>query len=297
MASSQFVSALALVAPFLPGGLRISFAASPPSVSYLEMTLGLLRELGVACEGRPPGEVGIGAGSRGSNRPGLFRFEYDVEPDASGATYFWAGAAVCPGSSCRVPGLNVWSLQSDVGFATTLGDAGAQVETEEDEISVRAPGGASLAPLSVNMHQMPDAAMTLAAACCFAPGRSVLSGLRTLRVKETDRLAALKNELVKVGVGVTVERDHDPAGGAPDERLVIDTPRAGIDCSPGVPRVEFDTYDDHRMAMSLALVGLRRPNVFIRNPACVAKTYPGFWRDLAGVYEAAPPNARKGDRR
>ena len=128
--------------------------------------------------------------------------------------------------------------------------------------------------------------MTAAVAACFAEGRSMLWGLRTLRVKETDRIKALETELAKIGVTITSERATSPEGGssADDEFLVISTPEGGIERNPDVPRVEFDTYDDHRMAMCLALIGLRRPNTYIKNPACVAKTYPGFWRDFARLY-------------
>ena len=128
------------------------------------------------------------------------------------------------------------------------------------------------------MSRMPDASMTLASLACFAPGTSVLRGLRTLRVKETDRIAAMQKELAKIGVEVK------PGVQGDDGAISITPPRTGIDCSPSAPPVEFDTYDDHRMAMSLALIGLRRPNVFIKDPGCVAKTYPTFWQDLASIW-------------
>jgi 3-phosphoshikimate 1-carboxyvinyltransferase len=106
---------------------------------------------------------------------------------------------------------------------------------------------------------------------------SILRGLKTLRVKESDRIEAMKTELAKIGV--TVESPVAGDSGA----MTITPPRGGVDCSPGVPPVYFDTYDDHRIAMSLALVSLRRPNVFIRHPQCVGKTYATFWRDFAKV--------------
>jgi 3-phosphoshikimate 1-carboxyvinyltransferase len=159
---------------------------------------------------------------------------------------------------------------------------GARVTVDDIGASVSSPG-AELLPLAADLTLMPDAAMTLAAACCFASGRSVIAGLRTLRVKETDRLAALVAELSKVGVRATISRAKRPSG-AEDEALCVETPEGGIDCAPGVAPVEFDTYHDHRMAMSMALIGLRRPNVFIRDPGCVAKTYPTFWHDLSRLY-------------
>ena len=129
-----------------------------------------------------------------------------------------------------------------------------------------------------DLADMPDTAMTLAAVACFARGTTVLKGLRTLRVKETDRIAALQNELGKLGVTIVTPVSGD------DGALSLTPPEGGIDCSPTCPPVELETYDDHRMAMSLALIGLRRPRVFIKDPRCVAKTYATFWRDFSGLY-------------
>lgn len=281
-ASSQFVSALFMAGVFLPRGLTVRFTAEPTSRSYLEMTLQLLAQLGVRVDGR-------GATFDGTVRVHpmrLYRFDHHVEPDASGATYFWAAAAMVPGSRCAVPGVDAVSLQGDAGFVEVLADMGARVTVDDLGAAVAAPSGELLA-IAADLTLMPDAAMTLAAACCFASGRSVIAGLRTLRVKETDRLAALVAELSKVGVRATVTRARRPSG-ADDEALCIEAPEGGIDCSPGVARVEFDTYHDHRMAMSMALIGLRRPNVFIRDPRCVAKTYPTFWHDLSRLYGVGP---------
>jgi 3-phosphoshikimate 1-carboxyvinyltransferase len=136
-------------------------------------------------------------------------------------------------------------------------------------------GNGTLKPILADMSEMPDAAMTLAAVACFASGTSILRGLRTLHVKECDRIAATYTELTKLGVMV-----QTPVQGDPDA-MTITPPPGGVDCSPSCPPVTFETYNDHRMAMSLALIALRRPNVSIRNPGCVAKTYPGFWEDFA----------------
>lgn len=278
-ASSQFVSALLMAGAFLKGGMTIRLTAELTSVSYVEMTVGLMRELGVRAEWCS-GLNGIRV-----HPTRLYRFDYEVEPDASGATYFWAAAALVPGSSCMVPGLGEASLQGDTRFADALERTGAIVDRGEQGTRVRA-GMASPAPIVTDLSRMPDAAMTLAAFSCVSPGRNLIGGLRTLRVKESDRLAALVTELSKVGMSATVEAwsAYTPTSSSDDEALSLVTPEGGIDCSQGVPRVEFDTYKDHRMAMALALIGLRRPNVFIRDPACVAKTYPTFWRDFAKLY-------------
>jgi 3-phosphoshikimate 1-carboxyvinyltransferase len=274
--SSQFISALLLIAPWLPGGLTIIMQGEVTSASYIHMTLGLLAQLGASVKSSEDLRVIRVGPSPGG--PGLAWFTCDIEPDASSATYFWAAAALFPGSSCKVRGLGPGSLQPDARFPDLLARMGAAVIRDEDEPSITVRGPLGLDPIMADLSMMPDAAMTLAAVACFATGRSILRGLRTLRVKETDRIAALERELTKIGVQVetSILGDRDA--------LTISPPPGGIDASPAAPPVHFDTYDDHRMAMSLALIALKRPNTFIRNPRCVAKTYPGFWRDLAMLY-------------
>ena len=211
--------------------------------------------------------------------PGLAGFTYDVEPDASGATYFWAAAALNKGATVRVRGLGDESYQGDADFPEMLARMGATVTASDDTkgiVGVRGPG--SLRPLMADMADMPDAAVTLAVCCAFADGTSILRGVKTLRVKETDRIAALQAELAKVGVDVSADVHGDP------DTMTITPPDRGIDCSGSAEPVAFDTYDDHRMAMALSLVGLRRPNVVINDPGCAAKTYPTYFADLAKLY-------------
>lgn len=271
--SSQFVSAVMLVAPWMADGLEVRFTAPPTSPSYIDMTLGLLRRVGVEGATREAdwsrAKVNTCAGLKG--------FEIQIEPDASGATYFWGAAAAVPGSHVVVSGLPSGSMQGDSGFRPRV----------LERMGAPTGGlGRGLRGIDVDLSLMPDTAMTAAAVACFAEGTTTLRGLRTLRVKETDRLAALRNELTKIGAGVEVE-GYVGAGGVRDELLRVTAPGGGIDCSPTAASVAFDTYDDHRMAMSLAIIGLRRPNVVIRDPACVAKTYPSFWKDWAGMYQEA----------
>lgn len=298
--SSQFISALLLIAPWLPGGLTLKLEGEITSRSYVQMTLGLLDLLGATVRTSDTLSVIRVGPPHAREARGLAAFDYAVEPDASGATYFWAAAAMNPGATCRVEGLDSRSLQGDTRFPDLLSRMGATVIRDEPgamalqamtptpdsrhstepvaptpAIGIRGP--ASLAPIMADLSDMPDAAMTLAAAASFASGRSILRGLRTLRIKETDRIAALQTELAKVNVKVetNVLGDRDA--------ITINPPLGAVNCSTDAPRVEFDTYDDHRMAMALALIGLRRPNVFIRHPRCVAKTYPQFWRHLAAL--------------
>jgi 3-phosphoshikimate 1-carboxyvinyltransferase len=274
--SSQFVSALALAAPFLPRGLTILYAEPPTSESYVQMTLGLLSRLGVTTRTSSDGRVLRVSGLE--EHGCLAGFRYEVEPDASGATYFWAAGALAEpsGLRCRVRGLDEHSLQGDAAFPELLRRMGAEVTTGSDASSafIETSGATRLEPVLADMSDMPDAAMSLASVACFASGTSVIRGLKTLRVKETDRIAAMQTELGKIGVRVATDVSGDP------DAITITPPPGGVDCSDAAARVEFDTYDDHRMAMSLSLIGLRRPNTFVRHPACVAKTYPGYWREF-----------------
>lgn len=275
--SSQFISALMLVAPWLQYGLTIRLTAEPTSASYLRMSLELLAHLGAQV--RTSADLRIIRVGRGDGRsePGLDPFELDVEPDASGATYFWGAAAILPGARVRIAGVGEHSMQGDALFPELLARMGAKVTPAKDAAgSLICQGPRRLKPIMADMSEMPDAAVTLAVVAAFAEGTSVLRGVRTLRVKESDRIAALATELGKVGVEV-----NSPAGD--DDTMTITPPAGGI--AESGERVEFDTYQDHRMAMALALVGLRRGNVWIRDPGCVGKTFPRYWDELARLRE------------
>ena len=183
---------------------------------------------------------------------------YAIEPDASAASYFWAAAAIT-GGRVTVSGLNRTSLQGDVRFVDVLAQMGCRVEECDAGITVH---GGKPRGVDVEMNDISDTVMTLAAVACFADSPTTIRNVAHIRHKETDRIAALATELRKLGAEVE-ER--------PDGLTII--PRALKGCA-------VDTYNDHRMAMSLALVGLKVPGVVIRNPGCVAKTYPRFWEDL-----------------
>ncbi|MFI4897665.1 MAG: 3-phosphoshikimate 1-carboxyvinyltransferase [Phycisphaerales bacterium JB059] len=280
--SSQFISALLLIAPWMPGGLTLKLLGPVTSASYVRMTLALLEKLEVECQTSSDLSV-----IQIPHAP-VRAFTMDVEPDASGATYFWGAGALIPGASVTIPGLDSSSFQGDTKFPDLLARMGAKVS--EQPATPKGPGSITVAapsqlqPIMADMSDMPDAAMTIAALAAFAPGPSVLHGVRTLRVKETDRIAALQNELGKIGVTVHADINTDP------DTITITPPQGGIGLSDSAPPVTFDTYDDHRMAMSLALIALRRPNVSINDPACVAKTYPPFWADLSTLYPTSERN-------
>ncbi|QEL14399.1 3-phosphoshikimate 1-carboxyvinyltransferase [Limnoglobus roseus] len=187
---------------------------------------------------------------------------YAIEPDASAASYFFAIPAIL-GGDIAVRGMRRDMLQGDVKFVEALEQMGCIVEHTPDGIRLAFdPTGRTLRGIDIDMNAISDTVMTLAVVALFADGPTTIRNVAHIRHKETDRIAAVATELRKLGAEVE-ERD---------DGLTIH-PRPLTGCA-------VDTYNDHRMAMSLALVGLKVPGVVIRNPGCVAKTYPGFWHDL-----------------
>ena len=250
--SSQFLSGLLLAAPFAGHPVVVETTGKLVSEPYVEMTVRMVRDWG--------GNVLTDSGGRfifpRQNR--CQRREYAIEPDASAATYFWAMAAIT-GGEIFVPGLAGGSLQGDVAFVDCLEKMGCKVTRENQGIGVQ---GGALRGIEVDMNAISDTVMTLASVALFATGPTIIKRVGHIRHKETDRLRAVATELGRLGVRV----DESPDG------LVI---------HPGPMKgARVMTYKDHRMAMSLALIGLRVPGVEVDDPGCVAKTYPGFWQDF-----------------
>jgi 3-phosphoshikimate 1-carboxyvinyltransferase len=249
--SSQFLSGLLMAAAYAAADVEISVDGPLVSQPYVDMTLAMMRQFGVAVHRHAFG-YDVAAPQR--YQPG----SYDVEPDASSASYFWAAAAIA-GGEVEVPGLVARGLQGDVRFAAVLKEMGCRVGRGETDTTVY---GRPLHGIDVDMNDISDTVMTLAAVACFAEGPTTIRNVAHVRHKETDRLSALATELRRVGAGVEEFADG----------LTI-TPRP-------LHGAEIETYNDHRMAMSMALIGLRVPGIVIKNPGCVAKTYPGFFADL-----------------
>jgi len=192
-----------------------------------------------------------------------FGSEYAIEPDASAASYFF-GAAAITGGRILVRGLKREMLQGDVLFVDALARMGCIVTESPEGIIVE---GRPLRGIDIDMNAISDTMMTLAAVACFAEGLTTIRNVAHVRHKETDRIAAMAAELRKLGAGVVEFED-------------------GLTITPGeLHGATVQTYRDHRMAMSLALIGLKVPGVVIDDPGCVAKTYPGFWQDLAAIRE------------
>lgn len=255
--SSQFLSALLMVAPMAERELVIRTRGRMVSGPYVQTTLEVMQAFGaeVVTEAGPAYRV-----NPGGYRPGHF----EVEADASAAVYPMAAAAIT-GGVVALEGLFPGSTQADLAVIDVLVEMGCRVRWVGARLVVEGPGGGFLAGIDRDMSGMPDGAMGLSVACLFASGPSRLRGLGTLRLKETDRLAALCTELSRAGATAVVEGDD----------LIV---------RPGRLRpARFQTYDDHRMAMSFALVGLRQPGVEILDPGCVTKTWPGFFTVLRSL--------------
>jgi 3-phosphoshikimate 1-carboxyvinyltransferase len=191
------------------------------------------------------------------------RAAYPIESDASAASYFFAAPALL-GGRVRVENITRRSRQGDIAFLDVLARMGCDVEEGEDWIEVIGPP--SLDGVDVDLRDMPDTAQTLAAIAPFAHSPTVIRGIASARVKETDRVAAMCAELARLGVEVTEQPDG----------LIIQP------CSEIRPAT-VRTYNDHRMAMAFALVGLKAPGVQIENPGCVSKTFPNYFEVLEGL--------------
>lgn len=259
-ASSQFLSGLLMAGPCLPNGLTLRITTALVSRPYVDLTVSVMEDFGAAVD--QPDERTFRVA------PGGYRARtYAVEPDASAASYPLAAAALC-GGRVRVLGLTDRSLQGDAGFADILGAMGATVRRDERGTEVRAQRGA-LAGGTFDLTHLSDTAQTLAAIAPFASDTVTISGIGFIRNKEIDRVQAVATELARLGVDVTVDPD-------------------GWTIQPGAPGPGVvQTYDDHRMAMSFALCGLRVPGIQIAGPACVGKTFPGYWDLLSQLQTAS----------
>jgi 3-phosphoshikimate 1-carboxyvinyltransferase len=253
--SSQYVTALLLAAPCARRDIDLLFKDGVlVSGPYVELTLQVMRAFAAEADWSPAGGLHVSA------RSGYRGTAYGVEPDASAAVYPWCAAAIA-GGRVRVEGIPAGSLQADVALLPILERMGCRVRRGPDFAEVSGPAG-GLRGVDVDMNALPDAALALAVVALFAEGPTRIRNVANLRIKETDRLAALEAELRKLGARAEAGEDS----------LTIE---------PGPHRgAEIATYDDHRMAMAFALAGLRIPGVVIRDPACVSKTWPDFFAFL-----------------
>jgi 3-phosphoshikimate 1-carboxyvinyltransferase len=247
--SSQYLSALLFIGPLAPAGLEIEITGELVSRPYVDLTLEVLGDFGITY---------YREGHRFFQLPGGQSYlprAYEIEADASSASYFWAAAALT-GGRVTITNLNLESSQGDAAFPEVLARMGCAIESTPAGLTVQ---GGPLQGVAVNMASMPDLVPTLAVLAAFAQGDTVITGVAHLRHKESDRLAAVATELKKLGI----EAWETPDG------LVIrgGTPKGAL----------IHTYNDHRIAMSFAVAGLKAPGMVITDPDCVAKSFPDFW--------------------
>ncbi|MGB3086597.1 MAG: 3-phosphoshikimate 1-carboxyvinyltransferase [Phycisphaerae bacterium] len=257
--SSQFLSALLMAVPAARAPVTVETTGELVSKPYVDMTLAVMRDFGVEVqrEGYARFEVPAPAPYRGRR--------YLVEPDASSASYFLAAAAIT-GGRVTVEGLTPDSAQGDARFADVLREMGCRVEWTDAGLTLAGPPPGDLRGIRIDLNAMPDMVLTLAPMALLAKGRTVIENVANLRVKESDRLAALATELGRLGARV----EEHPDG------LTIYPPDQ-------VRPAEVATYTDHRIAMGFAVVGLRVPGIRIAGAECVSKTYPDFFNDIEAL--------------
>ena len=267
--SSQYLSALLLISPLLAGGLQIYVEGELVSRPYIDVTLREMLRFGVAVE-----------------RDGYRQFcvhpqtytaaSVRVEGDASAASYH-AALATIHGGSVTFNNLGKSSAQGDYRFLEICEKLGATVARSDHTTTLTGPPAGKMRPLEddVNLEDMPDTAPTLFAIAPLIPGGARVIGLKTLRIKECDRISVPAHQLRKIGVDV-VE--------GPDFLTIAELNSPHVDST-----VSIETHDDHRIAMSFAVLGTKLGNLHIQDPECVAKSYPGFWQDLQTFFECGPP--------
>ncbi len=258
--SSQYLTGLLLSAPLLARPVTLRVEGELISKPYVEITLNLMRRFGIEVARQDWTAFSVPAAAYAS--PGRIR----VEGDASSASYFLAAGAI-GGGPVRVEGTGQDSIQGDVRFAEVLTAMGARIVMGADWIEACAPAQGRLKAIDLDCNPIPDAAMTLAVTALFAEGTTLLRNIASWRVKETDRIAAMATELRKLGAKVEEGPDY----------LRIEPPASLT------PDVGIDTYDDHRMAMCFSLVCLGGVAVRINDPACVNKTFPGYWEAFTQI--------------
>ncbi|OPY11962.1 MAG: 3-phosphoshikimate 1-carboxyvinyltransferase [Syntrophus sp. PtaB.Bin001] len=252
--SSQYISSLLLSSPYAARNVTIRLAGRTVSEPYIEMTLQVMKQFGVAVERRAENIFNVPAGQSYTSR------SFIIEGDYSSASYFFLAAALGLGR-IRVPGLTEDSVQGDARFLRILKDLGCAVTWDEGGVEV-AGGRLRNGDITMAMGDIPDMVPSMAVLAAFRSGRTVITESAHLRIKESNRLAALAAELNRIGIEARETADG----------LVIDG---------GHPHgADIETYNDHRIAMSFAVAGLVVPDIKVADRDCVKKSFPGFWEEL-----------------
>lgn len=258
--SSQFFSALLMVAPYALGDVRLEVEGQLVSRPYVDITRDVMSAFGAEVQCEEYRSFFIRAGQR------YLPQQYLIEGDASNASYFLAAAAITRGK-VRVENFRPASIQGDAGFLKILEKMGCEVTRGESFAEVR---GKELQGIEMDMNPMPDLVPTLAVTATFARGRTVIQNIGHLRLKESDRIGALAYELVKMGVKVEEGKDWLSVEGG------------------NAQGAEIETHNDHRLAMSFGIAGLAAPGVKIKGERCVDKSFPEFWKTLEKLYSSSP---------
>lgn len=261
--SSQYISALLMIGPTL-GGLTLSLTGNIVSRPYIDMTLQIMRDFGAQCRWVDHSTIRVEPTTYTPRR-------YYVESDWSAASYWYEMVALSqdPDAEVHLPGLFCESLQGDAGGALVFEHLGVMTEFEDEggeAVVVLRKGGTVTNRLEFDFVRMPDLAQTFVVTCCMMGVPFHFTGLQSLKIKETDRIEALKNELRKLGYVITDRNDSE---------LLWDGERCEPDADPAI-----DTYEDHRMAMAFAPAAQRLGCIVINNPQVVSKSYPRFWEDM-----------------
>jgi len=271
--SSQFISALLMCGPYMSNAIHMYFVGPVTSQPYVFMTTSIMKSFGVGITQPQEHKEGLNIKCP---KDTYAASNYLVEPDASNASYFWGAAAAVAGSSCKAMGIHTLSPQGDRYFINELGRMGAVPKWnkvyEEYFAAISSSPSSRLRGFTEDLNHIPDAAMTIATLAILADGPTTIRNVGNWRVKETDRMAAMQRELTKLGATVEIHGDDITIIPPKDNKI---TPAA------------IDTYDDHRMAMAFAVIGLAQPGVTINNPDCVNKTFPDFFKYLD--YLRQPP--------
>ena len=254
--SSQFLSALLMVAPYAQAPVEIEVTTELNSKPYVDMTLSIMQDFGVEVQ-----RDGYKSFSVPITNYQLPTPNYPIESDASAASYFFAAPAIC-GGTVEVENISRKSVQGDIRFLDVLEQMGCEVLESDNSITVHRPS--SIVGVDLDLRDIPDTAQTLAVIAPFASTPTRIRGIASARVKETDRVRATCAELARLGVHVEEHEDG----------MTIHP------CSTFKP-ANIQTYNDHRMAMAFSLIGLRLPGIEIENPGCVSKTFPNFFDVLA----------------
>ncbi len=254
--SSQFLSALLMIAPYAQSPIEVILSTDLNSKPYVDMTIAIMKDFGVEIERDNYSQFTI--------HPTFYSplSTYSIESDASAASYFFAAPAIC-GGTLKVENISRKSVQGDIAFLDVLKQMGCTVEENDNSIIVHRPQGSFIVGIDVDMRDIPDTAQTLAAVAPFASSPTRIRGIASARVKETDRVSATCTELKRLGVQVEEHEDG----------MTI------YPCKTFKPS-NIQTYNDHRMAMAFSLIGLRFDGVTIENPSCVSKTFPNYFEVL-----------------